>query len=106
MSAFSKLIDKVTAAERELHRVFALRMNAADAVRRVDLAKMELASAVVVAGTAYTRADLVRAILGQQWAVAVCLMDPGDTDLDATSSVRRIAALPSPEDVVTAMEQP
>ena len=56
-------------------------------------------------GRTYTRDDLVRAILGQQWAVAIALMDPGDTDLDATSSVRRIASLPSPDDVVTAMEQ-
>ena len=51
----------------------------------------------------YTRADLVRAILGQQWAVAIaCVMcaRPKPAYLAAV-----LAHLPSPDDVVTAMEQ-
>ena len=49
--------------------------------------------------TVYTRADLVRAILGQQWAVAIVLHSR------AMILESGLGHLPSPEDVVTAMEQ-
>ena len=66
----------------------------------------------------YTRDDLVRAILGQQWAVACSQLKPmAMIDLKKrrrytswgiwrpSAASRAIASLPSPDDVVTAMEQ-
>ena len=67
----------------------------------------------------YTRADLVRAILGQQWAVAIALYNPRGNSKETIPhrqmenyggdwvqmSAEDLASLPSPDDVVTAMEQ-
>ena len=66
----------------------------------------------------YTRADLVRAILGQQWAVAITVLDGEPTTAwdhigggaylspnYASTLAMVLASLPSPDDVVTAMEQ-
>ena len=60
--------------------------------------------------TVYTRADLVRAILGQQWAVA-CIAWANRLENDrrewntVDEMIEAAADLPSPDDVVTAMEQ-
>ena len=55
----------------------------------------------------YTRDDLVRAILGQQWAVAIALHSSiyGAKRIAGHAQEWRVGGLPSPDDVVTAMEQ-
>ena len=59
----------------------------------------------------YTRDDMVRAILGQQWAVAIACHDAVGWHIDAphvsdTGPVRRVSHLPCAFDVVEGMEQP
>jgi hypothetical protein len=63
----------------------------------------------------YTRDDLVRAIVGQQWAVAIALHDAIAWSSDwqgglrvkmAGAISRRVASLPCAVDVVEGMEQP
>jgi hypothetical protein len=57
----------------------------------------------------YTRADIVRAIVGQQWAVAIaCHVQTAFVDdprMPPTLTVERIASLPCAVDVVEEMEK-
>jgi hypothetical protein len=62
----------------------------------------------------YTRDDLVRAIVGQQWAVAIACHDDvtfrpawqgAETWIDDAGPQRRLADLPCAHDVVEGMEQ-
>lgn len=53
----------------------------------------------------YTREDLIRVVLGQQWAVAIACHDAigwhlDDPHMSDTGPVRRIASLPCAVDVV------
>ena len=59
----------------------------------------------------YTRDDMVRAILGQQWAVAIACHALGpvpgaETWIDDAGPQRRLADLPCAHDVVEGMERP
>ena len=62
----------------------------------------------------YTRDDMVRAILAQQWAVAIALHDGvtflpawhgAETWINDAEPQRRLASLPCAVDVVEGMEQ-
>jgi CDP-diacylglycerol pyrophosphatase len=56
-------------------------------------------------GKIYTRDDLVRAILGQQWAVAVaCMMSSKPKPPYLTAVLANPTLFPSPDDIVTALE--
>ena len=63
----------------------------------------------------YTRDDIVRVVLGQQWAVAIALHDAiawssdwqgAETWIDDAGPQRRVASLPCAHDVVEGMEKP
>lgn len=54
-------------------------------------------------GKIYTRDDLVRAILGQQWAVA-CMMSSKPKPPYLTAVLANPTLFPSPDDIVTALE--
>jgi hypothetical protein len=102
VSAFTKEVDKVKSAERELHRVFAARMNASGAVRDLDQAKAELAQVVVDSDPTYTREDLIRVVVGQQWAVAIALHSSiyGAKRIAGHAQEWRVGGLPCAVDVV------
>ena len=79
-----------------------------------ERATANLAAQLTCVVTTYTRDDLVRAILGQQWAVAMCLMSPeawawagdhGGSRVGQSDWNNRLAALPCAVDVVEGMEQ-
>lgn len=53
----------------------------------------------------YTRDDLIRAILGQQWAVAIACHGSWGFLCEDGGTTLRLADLPSAHDVVTEMER-
>lgn len=60
----------------------------------------------VPATKTYTRDDIVRAIVGQQWAVAIALHHSKWGCIDEAGWSLRIADLPCAVDVVEGMEKP
>ena len=60
----------------------------------------------VPATKTYTRDDIVRVVLGQQWAVAIALHDAqgAETWIDDAGPQRRVASLPCAVDVVDVVE--
>lgn len=70
-----------------------------------ERATANLAAQLTCVVTTYTRDDLVRAIVGQQWAVAIAL-HAGRYEIVWHTGEMLVAYLPCAHDVVEGMEQP